>query len=506
VARSDPDAPEDDEPSGQRPSSRPGDETERQIIDAFHQLYYQCADRTWMATRWLGVPILKCPLDLWIYQEILSELTPDVIVETGSYRGGSALFLASICELLGHGRIYSIDVHAEAERPRHPRIEYLTGSSTSPELLAELRRRIAPDEHVLVILDSDHAQSHVLTEIEAYRHLVTPGSYLIVEDTNVNGHPVFADHGAGPWEAIEEFQRRNLDLVADREREKFFLSFNPGGFLRRNDPAQAATAASAATADAALPAGSEPTRGEPARLRAETAILHRTLAALARELADARHDAGELRAHAHALTSQLALKEDELRQLHALAVDKGEEAASYVASLQAHVEARNLETTALQASLDDKHDELRRLHELAIAKEGEIARHVGSLQGRLEASNLEITALRASLDGKHDELRRLHELAIAKEAEVARYVGSLRWHLEASAAEVLALRSRLSAREAELSAILAGPATPERDGDVPPRAFAGQLGTEGATPSSEAGRWRRLARAYRWLRRRLLRR
>jgi cephalosporin hydroxylase len=203
------------------------------LVDRFHYLYYHQADRTWAETRWLGVPVTKCPLDLWVYQELLVELKPDVVVETGTHLGGSALYFASICDLLGHGRVYSVDVRPGCDRPRHPRIGYLTGSSTNPAILADLQARIAPDESVLVVLDSDHRRAHVLAELEAYRHLVTPGSYLVVEDTNVNGHPVFPGHGPGPWEAVDEFLRRAPEFIADREREKFFLTFNPRGFLRK---------------------------------------------------------------------------------------------------------------------------------------------------------------------------------------------------------------------------------------------------------------------------------
>jgi len=223
----------------------------RGAVDRFHYLYYHRADRTWAATRWLGVPVAKCPLDLWIYQELLAELRPDVIVETGTYRGGSALYFASLCDLLDHGRIYTVDVEADPDWPQHPRIEYLTGSSTSPAVLADLRARIAPHESVLVVLDSDHARDHVLAELEAYRDVVTPGSYLIVEDTNVNGHPVFPGHGPGPWEAVEEFLGRAPEFVADRERERLFLTFNPRGFLRRRDAAPSSEERAAAAAQEA---------------------------------------------------------------------------------------------------------------------------------------------------------------------------------------------------------------------------------------------------------------
>ncbi len=207
--------------------------TREQTVDRFHQLYYQSGEQTWKRTRWLGVRLLKCPLDLWIYQELLFELRPDVIVECGTYQGGSALFLASICDLLNHGRVCSIDVLRQPECPVHERIEYLIGSSTSEAVLTMVRERIHPGERPLVILDSDHRKAHVLAELKAYAPLIPPGGYLIVEDSNINGHPVFAEYGPGPTEALIEFLAEHPEFESDREREKLLLTFNPRGYLRR---------------------------------------------------------------------------------------------------------------------------------------------------------------------------------------------------------------------------------------------------------------------------------
>jgi cephalosporin hydroxylase len=207
------------------------------LTDQFHTLYYDRKEQTWGNTFWLGQHVLKCPLDLWIYQEILHEVRPVLIVETGTYQGGSAFFLASICDLLGQGKILTIDVDRREDRPQHPRITYLTGSSTSNGILRQVRRRARGASRVLVILDSSHAKEHVLAELHAYAPLVTPGSYLIVEDTNLNGHPVDRDHGRGPAEAVAEFLEGNDAFVRDESREKFMLTFNPGGYLKKREPA-----------------------------------------------------------------------------------------------------------------------------------------------------------------------------------------------------------------------------------------------------------------------------
>ena len=188
---------------------------------------------TWRNTSWCGTPALKCPLDLWIYQEIIHEAEPDIIIETGTHKGGTTLFLANVCDILKRGRIVSVDVEVLPGRPEHTRISYVTGSSVSEDVVAGIRSGVRPGERVLVILDSDHRAQHVLAELQAYGALVTPGSYMIVEDTNVNGHPVRPEFGPGPTEAIDRFLSANGGFVVEEKWEKFILTFNPRGYLRR---------------------------------------------------------------------------------------------------------------------------------------------------------------------------------------------------------------------------------------------------------------------------------
>jgi cephalosporin hydroxylase len=184
----------------------------------------------------------KCVFDLWIYQEILHEIRPAVIIECGTANGGSAIFLASICELLGRGEVVTIDIAEQAGRPAHQRITYLTGSSTSPEIFSSVEQLVGSRGPVLVILDSNHERDHVLDELRLYAPLVSSGSYLIVEDSNINGHPVLPEFGPGPAEAIDEFLAESEDFFVDRTREKFFLTFNPGGYLRKHGDQQASPA------------------------------------------------------------------------------------------------------------------------------------------------------------------------------------------------------------------------------------------------------------------------
>jgi cephalosporin hydroxylase len=212
---------------------RATDRKNRSVESKFANLYYDDPS-TWRATYWLGVHTAKCPLDLWIFQEIVNETRPDLIVEAGTHRGGSAHFLASLCDILENGEVVTIDVIEQPDRPRHPRVTYLSGSSTDPDVVAEVKRRADAVERVMVILDSDHSEAHVFDELCQLGPLVTPGCYLIVEDTIVNGNPVLPDFGPGPAEAVDRFLAQEPSaFVVDRSREKFHLTFNPGGYLRR---------------------------------------------------------------------------------------------------------------------------------------------------------------------------------------------------------------------------------------------------------------------------------
>jgi cephalosporin hydroxylase len=186
---------------------------EKDIIDRFHTLYYNSGARTVLNTYWLGIPVAKCPLDLWIFQEIIFEVKPDIIIECGTSYGGSALFLASLCDVINNGRIITIDIKSEERRPEHKRITYLVGSSTSTEIVEKVRSLVKDKDRVMVVLDSDHRKEHVLNELRIYSKLVTRGSYLIVEDTNINGHPVYPGFGPGPMEAVEEFLKKTKTLL-----------------------------------------------------------------------------------------------------------------------------------------------------------------------------------------------------------------------------------------------------------------------------------------------------
>lgn len=206
----------------------------------YHHWYYET--EVWERTTWLGVKTYKAIGDLWNYQELIEELRPGIVVEFGTARGGSALFFACVLELLGGaGTVLSVDIDLSLvdDRARaHPRIELLEASSIEPRVaqtISVLRaERAGP---LFAVLDSDHRADHVLAELELLAPLMRLGDYVVVEDGNVNGHPVLPGWGPGPMEAIERFHRRHPGrLRPDAAREgKFGLTFAPRGYLRRSD-------------------------------------------------------------------------------------------------------------------------------------------------------------------------------------------------------------------------------------------------------------------------------
>lgn len=207
----------------------------KSVTDRFAVMYFDAHmfGETWVNTHWMGVQLLKCPTDLWVYQEIIYELKPDLIFECGTYSGGSAHFLASMCDLVNHGEVVTIDIEEKEGRPTHRRLHYWLGSSVSQEILSRAEELARGKEKVMVILDSNHSRDHVLKELRSYGRLVTKGSYIVVEDTVVNGHPVLPEYGPGPMEAVDAFLDECKDFKIDKTREKFYLTSNSRGYLKK---------------------------------------------------------------------------------------------------------------------------------------------------------------------------------------------------------------------------------------------------------------------------------
>lgn len=196
---------------------------------------------------WLGRPIIQYQQDIVAMQEIIWQVKPDLIVETGIAHGGSLIFHASMLELIGgEGRVLGIDIdireHNRVEIERHPmfkRISMIQGSSVDTEIAAEAGRAAAGAERVLVVLDSNHTHEHVLRELELYSPLVTKDSYLVVFDTVIEDMPEdsFLDRpwskGNNPKTAVHQFLRETDRFVIDEEyNNKLLITVAPDGYLR----------------------------------------------------------------------------------------------------------------------------------------------------------------------------------------------------------------------------------------------------------------------------------
>jgi cephalosporin hydroxylase len=202
---------------------------------------------------WLGRPMIQLPEDMLRVQELIGQLRPDVIIETGIAHGGSLVFYASLCHLLGQGRVIGIDIeirpHNRAAIEEHPLFSYITlmeGNSVAEDIVASVKSLIQPGETVLVLLDSSHSKDHVLAELNAYAPLVTVGSYIIAMDGGIMQLVQGAPRTSPDWvwnnpnSAVAEFLHQNVGFV--REEPPFLfneglisegVSYWRGGYIKR---------------------------------------------------------------------------------------------------------------------------------------------------------------------------------------------------------------------------------------------------------------------------------
>jgi cephalosporin hydroxylase len=197
-----------------------------------HDLIYKT--KNFRSLTWLGVPIWQPPLDLWTIQEAISSVRPALLIETGTDRGGSALFYAGLMDLLGAGEVITVDI-VQIHDVEHPRITFVHGSSTDPKIVDQLRTKVDEvDGPVMVILDGNHDRDHVATELELYAPFVTPGSLLLSQDGVIDQFNIFRDSRPGPLEANRDFLARHPEFEYDRElNEQFRLTHHPLGWMRR---------------------------------------------------------------------------------------------------------------------------------------------------------------------------------------------------------------------------------------------------------------------------------
>ena len=203
------------------------DELKAAFVDAYWR------SLAWQQTTWLDRPVTNPPTDLIVYQELVSHVRPDWIVEIGANNGGRTRFFASICDLLGHGRIVTVDDRRGSDPMQHERISFVEGVPSSSEAVAQVRALTGDEPRSLVILASRGGAMRIAQEFRAYAPLVPVGSYVVVENTIVNGHPVWPGYGPGPEEALRRILATDGDFVQDTSLEKHALTFNKGGFLRR---------------------------------------------------------------------------------------------------------------------------------------------------------------------------------------------------------------------------------------------------------------------------------
>lgn len=218
-----------------RPRPAPGGLSRNLDLTLREWLLHHQREIVFGKSRWMGVPAYKNPLDAWIVQEILHEVRPETVVEIGSAQGGGALYLAHLLDLLGEGEVVSVDVDRSAFRVEHPRIRCVTGDSGAKDVRDEVASRCR-GRRTLVIHDGDHRRDAVLRDLEAYAPLVSLGSYLIVEDGIIDLFEPGDGIGTredGPLRAVEAFLSAHPEFEVDSTRERYLLTYNPSGFLRR---------------------------------------------------------------------------------------------------------------------------------------------------------------------------------------------------------------------------------------------------------------------------------
>lgn len=240
-----------------------GSEEDVQTLDLYSPEAFGILSRQWIKSAWsqkylytftwLGRPIIQLPEDLLRIQEVIYQTRPDIIIETGIAHGGSLVFYASLCKLMGAGRVIGVDIdirrHNREAIEAHPLKPYITlieGSSTDTSIVAQVRALIRPNERTMVILDSNHSYDHVARELRAYADIVTPGSYLLVQDGITRdlwdvprGNPVWVDDN--PARAVEDFIAERHDFTIEPPSWAFNesplqegITQWPSGWLKRH--------------------------------------------------------------------------------------------------------------------------------------------------------------------------------------------------------------------------------------------------------------------------------
>lgn len=233
-----------------------------QVLPLYSKEAFEAISRQWVRVgwnekyqytfSWMGRPVIQLPEDMIRMQEVIFQVKPDVIIETGVAHGGSLIFYSTLCKAMEKGRIIGIDIEirphnrkAIEEHPLCDRITLVEGSSTAPDIVAQVKSLVKPDETVLVILDSNHTYAHVLDELEAYHDLVTPGSYIVATDGIMldlgdvpRGVPEWDKDN--PTEAARDFAAKHPQFVIEQPAWPFNesaldqnITHWPGAWLKR---------------------------------------------------------------------------------------------------------------------------------------------------------------------------------------------------------------------------------------------------------------------------------
>lgn len=199
----------------------------------FYKLLEIMQKRIMEKTSYFGITTYKNPIDFWVYQEIIFEQRPDVIIEIGNCFGGSTLAMAHLLDNMSHGKIIGIDIsHAEVSIlvKRHPRIILIEGDACS--VYEQAKKLISTQDKVMIIEDSSHSYDNTLNILMKYSSLISPGGYFIVED-GICHHGLDVGPLPGPYDACGDFVRLSDDFEIDRSKESFCITWNPKGFLRK---------------------------------------------------------------------------------------------------------------------------------------------------------------------------------------------------------------------------------------------------------------------------------
>lgn len=203
---------------------------------------------------WLGRPIIQLPEDMLRVQEVIYKIKPDVIIETGIAHGGSLIFYASLCKLMGKGRVIGIDIeirpHNRQAIEAHELFDYITlieGSSINLDIVNKVKALVKPGDSVFIMLDSNHTKAHVLAELNYYADLVSVGSYIVAADgimASLAGAPRSSPDWTwnNPKAAAQEFVQHNPQFIIEQPSWLFNesdlsenVTYWPGAWLYRKD-------------------------------------------------------------------------------------------------------------------------------------------------------------------------------------------------------------------------------------------------------------------------------